>query len=105
MAMKQSGNNENKAKRHQGLINISWIALTAVIALGTLWVSINTIGDMISTHVDRRVVEEKIEILEKKIEADSIFIRDITTSPEFMERFARETYHMQRQGETVYIME
>ena len=59
---------------------------------------------MIRTRVDRRVVDAKIEALEKKIEADSIFIRDITTSPEFMERFARETYNMQRAGETVYIL-
>ena len=78
--------------------------MTVIIAICTLWVSISTIGDMIRTRVDRRVVDAKIEALEKKIEADSIFIRDITTSPEFMERFARETYNMQRAGETVYIL-
>lgn len=76
-----------------------------VIAICTIFVSISTIWDMLRTHRDRRIVDAKIETLEQKIEADSIFIHKISTSPEFMERFARENYHMQREGEIVYIME
>ena len=102
--MQKKSIDAEKLKQRQRYINIGWMAMTVIIAICTLWVSISTIGDMIRTRVDRRVVDAKIEALEKKIEADSIFIRDITTSPEFMERFARETYHMQRKGETVYIM-
>lgn len=94
-----------KDKKRQRNINIFWMALTVVIAICTFVVSISTLGDMLRTRTERRIVEAKIETLERKIEADSIFIHKITTSPEFMERFARETYHMQRKGETVYIME
>ena len=81
------------------------MALTVVIAICTVVVSISTIGDMLRTRSERRIVERKIAVLEKKIAEDSIFIEQITTSPEFMERFARENYNMQRPDETVYILE
>ena len=98
-------NLSEKDKQRQRYINIFWTSLTVVIAIGTIWVSLSTLMDMFRTYRDRRAVEAKIENLEKKITSDSIFIHKITTSPEFMERFARETYHMQPEGETVYIME
>ena len=50
-------------------------------------------------------VERKIALLEHKIESDSIFIERIKHDPEFMEEYARETFRMQRKGETVYILE
>ena len=81
------------------------MALTVVIAICTVVMSISTIGDMLRTRSERRIVERKIAVLEKKIAEDSIFIEQITTSPEFMERFARENYNMQRPDETVYILE
>ena len=86
-------------------INIFWVALTVVIAICTVVVSISTLGDMLRTRRDRKIVEANIQMLEDKIKSDSIFIHKIITSPEFMEQYARETYHMQRKGETVYIME
>lgn len=86
-------------------INIFWVALTVVIAICTVVVSISTLGDMLRTRRDRKIVEANIQMLEDKIKSDSIFIHKITTSPEFMEQYARETYHMQSKGETVYIME
>ena len=52
-----------------------------------------------------RDLDKKIETYEAKIKRDSIFIESITNDPEFMESYARERYHMQRPGETVYILE
>lgn len=91
--------------KKQKIIGYFWVTLTVFIAICTLYVSIVTISDMVRTNSRRREVDGKIERLEAKIAADSIFIEQITTSPEFMERFAREQYHMQREGETVYILE
>lgn len=91
--------------RKQKFINYFWVTMTAIIAVCTLIVSINTIGDMIRTHKNRRGIEREITSLEAKIARDSAFIEQISTSPEFMEQYARETYHMQRAGETVYILE
>ncbi len=87
------------------VINYFWVTLTVLIAFGTLLVSISTISDMVRTRYQIWKLDQKIERLEAKIEADSIFIKEISSSPEFMERFAREQYHMQRAGETVYILE
>ena len=60
---------------------------------------------MFRTKALRRDIEHKIAILEKNIEEDSIFIERISNDAEFMEKYARETFHMQRKGETVYILE
>ncbi len=95
---------QNKSKQ-QRFINGFWITLTIVIAIATGIVSISTISSMIRTRANRKVVEQKIANLEQKLESDSIFIERITTSAEFMEEYARETFKMQRKGETVYILE
>ena len=87
------------------IINYFWIALTAVIAMCTLYVSIFTIRDTIRTKSQIRDLDKKIETYEAKIKRDSIFIESITNDPEFLERYARERYHLQRPGETVYILE
>jgi cell division protein FtsB len=87
------------------IINYFWMALTIIIALCTLYVSVLTIRDTIKAKKQIKVLDAKIEAMEKKIEADSIFIKEITQNPTFMESYARERYHMQRSGETVYILE
>ena len=87
------------------IINYFWMALTIIIALCTLYVSVLTIRDTIRAKREIKVLDAKIEELERKIEGDSIFIKEITENPTFMESYARERYHMQRAGETVYILE
>ena len=98
---KQSG----AKSKQQRYINIFWVTLTVVIAICTIIVTISTLGNMFRTGSNRREVERKIATLERKIEADSIFIERIKHDPEFMEEYARESFHMQRKGETVYILE
>jgi cell division protein FtsB len=87
------------------IINYFWVVLTVVITICTLYVSVLTVRDMIRTNSQIRDLDEKIETYEAKIKRDSIFIHNISTDPEFMESYAREQYHMQRPGETVYILE
>ena len=93
-----------EAKKLQ-VINYFWVAMTIVIAIGTIYVSVFTIRDIIRTKLQIRDLDRKIARYEAKIESDSVFIHNITHDPEFMERYAREQYHMQRPGETVYILE
>ena len=87
------------------VINYFWIALTVVIAICTLYVSILTIRDTIRMNSDIAVLDQEIARYEAKIERDSIFIESISKDPSFMEKYARERYHMQRPGETVFILE
>lgn len=103
--MARGGKDNKGGSREQRFINGFWMTLTIVIAICTVIVSISTIIGMIRTRSHRKEVEQKITMLEHKLEVDSIFIERITTSPEFMEEYARETFHMQRKGETVYILE
>lgn len=98
-------NQGSATSKQQRYINIFWVTLTVVITICTILVSINTIGNMFRTKSLRGEVEQKIAALERKIEGDSIFIERISHDPEFMEEYARETFHMQRKGETVYILE
>ena len=100
--MSKEGSATGKQQRY---INIFWVTLTVVITICTILVTINTLGNMFRTKVLRGEVEQKIAALERKIEGDSIFIERISHDPEFMEEYARETFHMQRKGETVYILE
>ena len=99
------GKQGEKRSKQQRYINIFWVTLTVVITICTILVSINTIGNMFRTKSLRGEVEQKIAALERKIEGDSIFIERIKHDPEFMEEYARETFRMQRKGETVYILE
>lgn len=100
--MDNQGGTTTKQQRY---INFFWVALTVVITICTIIVSISTLSDMFRTKALRRDIEHKIAILEKNIEEDSIFIERISNDAEFMEKYARETFHMQRKGETVYILE
>ena len=87
------------------MINYFWIAVTVVIAICTLYVSIFTIRDTVRMNRQIAVLDKDIARYEAKIESDSIFIESISKDPSFMEEYARERYHMQRPGETVFILE
>lgn len=82
-----------------------WIGVTLAIGILTAFVCIRTLSDMVRSTSRSRDLRDKIEQLEKKIAADSAFIRQINESPDFLEKVAREQYHMQRPVETVYILE
>ena len=87
------------------VINYFWIAVTVVIAICTLYVSIFTIRDTVRMNRQIAVLDKDIARYEAKIESDSIFIESISKDTSFMEEYARERYHMQRPGETVFILE
>ncbi len=80
------------------------MALTAIIAVFTLYVMIRTVAHIARTH--SRMSEMRIERdrLQHGIEADSLFIENLS-SEEFLETYAREQFNLQRPGETVYIIE
>ena len=96
---------QKQQRRKQKFINIFWMTLTIVIAICTIYVSIFTIRDTVRMKSQIADLDKEIALYEAKIESDSIFIESISKDPEFMESYARERYHMQRPGETVYILE
>ena len=93
-----------KESTKERVIRYFWVTLTLAIAIYTVFVSIRTVGDMSRTNSQRALLEVEIRNLEAEIARDSAFIEQIQHSPEFLETFAREHYHRQREGETVYIL-
>lgn len=93
-----------KDSTKERIIRYFWVTLTVAIALYTVFVSVRTVGDMSRTNALRAELEAEVAALEAEITRDSTFVEQIQHSPEFLETFAREQYHMQRPGETVYIL-
>lgn len=80
------------------------MALTAIIAVFTLYVMIRTVAHIARTRSRMSQVREERDRLQRSIDADSLFIENLG-SEEFLETYAREQFNLQRPGETVYIVE
>ena len=89
----------------ESIVKIPWIALSVAIAIFTIIVSVRTIDDIIETKKRHADVEAKVQELQAKITRDSTFIEDLQHSPEFLEKFAREQFLLQRRGEDVFVIE
>ena len=89
----------------ESIVKIPWIALSVAIAIFTIIVSVRTIDDIIETKRRYADVEAKVQELQAKITRDSTFIEDLQHSPEFLEKFAREQFLLQRRGEDVFVIE
>lgn len=85
------------------VLSLFWITLTGGIAIFTVYTSIRTIGDMRDTNSKISVVDARIAKLQAEIAADSTEIENMK-NPEYLERYAREKFHMQRENETVYLI-
>lgn len=87
------------------LVKYFWVSLTVAIAIFTIVVAVGTVEGIRRTNERRREIEPQIAELQAKIARDSSFIYNLQHSPEFVEKFARERFLMQREGEVVYILE
>lgn len=87
------------------LVKYLAVSFTLLIAIITIVVSVRTVGDLMRTAERRRAIEPKLVELQEKITRDSTFIQNLQHSPEFLEKFAREHFLMQREGDVVYILE
>lgn len=87
------------------LVKYFWVSLTLAIAIFTIVVAVRTVDDMMRTRDRRSIIEPKLVELQNKISRDSSFVQNIQHSPEFLEKFAREHFRMQREGDVVYILE
>lgn len=87
------------------IVKYFWITLSVAIAIFTVIVSVRTIDDIVQTKKRHADVEVKVAELQAKITRDSTFIEDLQHSPEFLEKFAREQFLLQRRGEDVFVIE
>ena len=89
----------------RSIVKYFWITLTLAIAIFTIIVSVHTVEDIIKTSKRYAEIEVRVAELQDKITRDSSFIQDLQHSPDFLEKFAREHFLMQREGDIVFILE
>ena len=89
----------------RSIVKYFWITLTLAIAIFTIIVSVHTVEDIVKTSKQYAEIEVRVAELQDKITRDSSFIQDLQHSPDFLEKFARESFLLQRSGEVVYIVE
>ena len=89
----------------RSIVKYFWITLTLAIAIFTIIVSVHTVEDIVKTSKRHAEIEVRVAELQDKITRDSSFIQDLQHSPDFLEKFARESFLLQRSGEVVYIVE
>ena len=86
------------AKRYTMAIIIVSVVVLSIFIIGRPLVSI------ITTYLDIRDLEKEKAIYVEQIQRDSLLINNLK-SDEFLERYAREKYNMQRKNEEVFIVE
>lgn len=91
-----------KERVKNSVLRLFWITLTGGIAIFTIYTSIDTIANTRQTNKKSEALDARIAMYEAQIAADSTFIENMK-NPEFMERYAREHFHMQREGEMVFL--
>lgn len=89
----------NKSPREQVIL-----VATAVVLIPILVVIGQNVRHSISIGSQLRRLNREAELYQKSIERDSLLLEEIKYD-EGLERFARETYFMQRRGERVFIIE
>ena len=103
--MKRGGKIRQKVK---DLLNTIRRYTMVIITVSVLVLSIFLIGrplySIVTTYLEIRDLNEKKAAYLEQIHRDSLLINNLK-SDEFLEHYAREKYHMQRNNEDVFIVE
>lgn len=78
-------------------IFITLLVLVGVIAIGSEVIT------MIRLRFEIAELRDRIEYYEQRYREDSILVQKLQ-SPEYLERYAREHYHMHADNEDIYII-
>lgn len=80
-----------------------WIAVTVVVCLFTGYVMVRNLIVTIDYRLRIRSLERDRERYEQSIASDSLLMEQLSDD-DFLEKYARERYKMQRADEDVYIV-
>ncbi|MBR7183033.1 MAG: septum formation initiator family protein [Alistipes sp.] len=104
--MKKSAKIVNAVKSmFQDATTMFWRILTVVVSVFTLFIIGSSVVSIIKLRVEIRNLERTRSYYENRIAADSIIIHQLTSSDEYLEKFAREHYNMQHPSEDIYLFE
>ena len=80
------------------------MAITAVILIYTATLTVRNLFTMIKVRHRTSRLEEQRDHYRARIQEDSAMLAQLNYD-EFLEKYARERFHMQRPNEFIYIME
>ncbi len=93
----------SKFKERVGKLQVNmWRLLTIVVFVYTLVLIGGSVVKIVRTQIDIHNLESEREGYLRSIAADSTIIEQLKHD-EFLERYARERYNMERKGETNYL--
>ena len=77
--------------------------LCALLVVGGFWAIGNEFITMLRLRIEIAELRDRIEYYQERLRHDSTLIRNLE-SPEYLERYAREKYHMHAADEDIYII-
>jgi cell division protein FtsB len=83
---------------------IIWRVVTAVIFIYTAALTVRNLFTIIKVRHRTSILEEQRDHYRARIEEDSTMLSQLSYD-EFLEKYARERFHMQRPNEYIYIVE
>lgn len=81
-----------------------WFSITIAILVYTAVLTVRNLVTMISLHHRISLLEEQRDMYQARITEDSTMLERLNYD-EFLEQYARERFHMQRENEYIYIIE
>lgn len=81
-----------------------WFSITVAILVYTAVLTVRNLATMISLNHRIGLLEEQRDMYQARITEDSTMLERLNYD-EFLELYARERFHMQRENEYIYIVE
>lgn len=81
-----------------------WMAATAVIFVYTAVLTVRNVVTLVRVNHSASLLEEQRDIFAARIREDSTMLEKLQYD-EYLEQYARDRYHMQRVGESVFVVE
>ena len=80
------------------------MAATAVIFVYTAVLTVRNVVTLVRVNHSASLLEEQRDIFAARIREDSTMLEKLQYD-EYLEQYARDRYHMQRVGESVFVVE
>lgn len=81
-----------------------WMVATAVVFVYTAVLTVRNLITLVKVNRGAAILEEQCRLYASRIHEDSTMLERLTYD-EHLEYYARERYHMQREGESVFVVE
>ena len=81
-----------------------WFSITVAILVYTAVLTVRNLATMISLNHRIGLLEEQRDMYQARITEDSTMLERLNYD-EFLEQYARERFHMQRENDYIYIVE